>query len=548
MPVTRRFPSPRVVAALPTRNDQLLLGGIFMLALALRLIQLGEKPLHHDESVHAWIAWLLYTGEGYRYDPTYHGPFQFVLYAASYFLFGVGDTAVRAFPVLIGAGITLLPWFLRDQLGRTAALTASFLLAISPSYLYFSRFTREDITVAAITLGLIVLVFRFLAAPRRWHPAAIFGLLALSFATKETTYISVFIAGTFFVAATAIELVRTRRSPRSRAIILPALRAPGAAGWAWAATAFALVFTVLFTTFLFNPQGLRDGLTDSLEYWLSQHEVQRGGQPWFYYLVLLPLYELPIVVLGIVGVAVALRRRTLLRLFLVYDFVLSLVVYSWAGERMPWLILHPLLPLILLAGIGAEATWSAARGHRRTKFVAIGASVIGLAVLVHGATAVAYDHPADPAEPLVFTQNSTDVLGVRNAVRAIDRQVMSTTGEHARIVADSSGGVSWPWAWYFRDLPVQHADMAGSPDLSGADVVLVVDWNDDRVRPLLRDYARTRFRLREWWVIDYGAARPRSVWRWFLEREPWGERGSLNEWLYVRRSRLEAPIVPALGT
>ena len=98
---------------------------------------------------------------------------------------------------------------------------------------------------------------------------------------------------------------------------------------------------MLFTTFLFNPQGLRDGLTDSLEYWLSQHEVQRGSQPWFYYLVLLPLYGFPIVVLGMVGVAVALRRRTLLRLFLVYDFVLSLVVYSWAGERMPWLILHP---------------------------------------------------------------------------------------------------------------------------------------------------------------------------------------------------------------
>ena len=90
--------------------------------------------------------------------------------------------------------------------------------------------------------------------------------------------------------------------------------------------------------------------------------------------------------------------------------------------------------------------------------------------------------------------------------------------------------------------------MAAPPDLSGADVVLVADWNDDRVRPLLRDYARSRFRLREWWVIDFGAARPRSVWRWFLEREPWSERGSLNEWLYVRRARLDAPIVPGLGT
>ena len=63
-----------------------------------------------------------------------------------------------------------MPYFLREQLGRVAAFTAAVLLAIGPSYLYFSRFAREDIYFAAITLALFVVVFRFLDRPR-WQPA-----------------------------------------------------------------------------------------------------------------------------------------------------------------------------------------------------------------------------------------------------------------------------------------------------------------------------------------------------------------------------------------
>ena len=53
--------------------------------------------------------------------------------------------------------------------------------------------------------------------------------------------------------------------------------------------------------------------------------------------------------LGAIGVVATLRRPTLLRAFLIWDFALSLAVYSWANERFSWLVLHPLLPLLLLA-------------------------------------------------------------------------------------------------------------------------------------------------------------------------------------------------------
>jgi uncharacterized protein (TIGR03663 family) len=516
-------------------EEALAYAAVFLIALAFRLVSLGDRPLHHDESVHAWLAWRLYSGDGYAYDPTYHGPVQFYLYTIAYFVLGVGDTAVRAAPAVVGAGMTLLPLFIRAELGRTAALATAGLLAISPSYLYFSRFAREDIFVATITLALIVVTFRFLRGPERWHPAAILGLLAAGFATKETTYITVFVGGTFFLTVMSVQLARTQRHglPATMAPLVSAVSAVGWKAWVWGVTAFSLVFTLLFSSFLFHPWGLRDGLHDSIGYWLSQQDVHRGDQPWFYYLFLLPAYELPIVALGLLGTAVSLCRPTLFRLFLVYDFALTLIVYSWAAERMPWLVLHPLLPLVLLAGIGLQALWCGRGGMPRA--VPLAVALVSVTILAHGATAVSYHHSADPAEALVFTQNSTDVLPVRATIEALERHATAAGGHHALVVVDDWGGTSWPWAWYFRDVPVRYADLSRPTSIQGADAVVVAESNLTKLRPQLLRYDGYRFRLREWWVIDFEAFGPREFWRWFLHRKAWSPKGSQDEYLYIRR-------------
>jgi hypothetical protein len=176
-------------------------------------------------------------------------------------------------------------------------------------------------------------------------------LLALSFATKETTFITLFVAGTFFIAVLI--------SPRRELVIAP-VRAVGLVSWGWALIAFLGVYTVLFTTFLTYPEGAK-GLYTGLDYWLGQHEVGRGGESRIFYGVILTFIEWPALVLGAIGTVVAIRRPSLLRVFLVWAFVVSLVVYSWAGEKFAWLVLHPLLPLLLLAGVGVQAIWDARR-------------------------------------------------------------------------------------------------------------------------------------------------------------------------------------------
>jgi uncharacterized protein (TIGR03663 family) len=498
-------------------------------ALAVRLIGLADRPFHHDESQDAYFSWIFFTDGEYEYQPILHGPLRFYLTSAMYLLFGDSDFTARLAPALMGTLIVPLPYLLRAQLGRVGAFAAAAALAFGPSYLYYSRFAREDIYIACITLALLAVTFRFLDRPRRHQPALIGALLALSFATKESTFITVFVAGTFFIGALALQ---GRRDGFRRAPLVRSVTAVGWEAWAWGAVAFAFVFTVLFTVFLTRPGGLWDGIHDGLDYWLAQHGAGRGEREWYFYSVVLFAEEWPALLLGAVGAVATLRRPTLLKAFLIWDFLLSLAIYSWANERFSWLVLHPLLPLLLLAGLGVQAIWDArARWTGR----------LGLAVVLACALHTGYaswwanvENGVDPREFLVATQSAEDVKGVRDRVRAIADRARRE-GRDARILIDSAQGATFPWAWYFRDLDAGYLDLTRASIPSGTDVAILTEGSRDRLAGELAGYEGRRFAFRVWWVRDYGEMSVDGWWRWFTERKTWNPTGGLPEWLYVRQ-------------
>ncbi len=138
-----------------------------------------------------------------------------------------------------------------------------------------------------------------------------------------------------------------------------------------------VIFGLLYTTFFSNIAGLASGTVGAVTYWLAQQEVQRGGQPWYYYLFLVPMYEFLPFFIGIIGGLVYLIRRKgipahadreflnqpihpsspilhpsdggTFGAFAIYWTLLHFAIYSWAGEKMPWLTVHMTLPLIFLA-------------------------------------------------------------------------------------------------------------------------------------------------------------------------------------------------------
>lgn len=504
-----------------------LYGGLVAVALALRLIELGERPFHHDESQDAYFSWLLVDRGSYEYDPLLHGPLRFYLTGLVYLVLGDSDFTARLAPALMGTAMVAMAWGLRPLLGRVAAFTTAVLLAVGPSYLYFSRFAREDIYIACITLALLVVVFRYLERPRAWQPAAIGALLAASFATKESTFITAFVFGTFVLAWLAHDRARGRSD------LIPRVGAAGGAAWVGAGAAFLGVYLLLFTTFGTDLDHW-DGLWEGLDYWLGQHDVGRGGEAWFFYVVVLLLEEWPVVLLGVIGAMVAARRPTPLRLFAVWGFVVSLAVYSWAGEKFSWLVLHPLLPLLLLAGMGVQAIWQADRAPLRiagAALVAVGAAYVALSSWWVNA-----EHRADPRELLVSTQSSEAVLDVRDRVLELARRAPSERGAALTVTIDSAEGATFPWAWYFRDLAgVTFQDLA-SPEagIPASDVLILTEASQQRLAPDLEAHESRSFPFRVWWVRDYDELTLGSALEWVVRRETWNPTGGMPEWLLVR--------------
>lgn len=391
-----------------------------VLASLLRFWDLGRGVLHHDEVTHAWDSWNLYTGKGYIQDPKFHGPFLYHANALIYFLLGVGDYTARLVPALLGVILVGLPYLMRRWLGRYGALTASALLAISPCFLYYSRHLRHDIHLALATLLLVIAVFKYLEEGRTRYLYMTSAALAFAFSTKEASFILVAILGSFLFFCLIWHWYTKRRieanNPYLDLIILigslclpflspfptwvlgrniwPEVGLPDlamlslafaiAAGlgfwWDWRRWLVAnlicyAIFIPLFTTFFYNPRGLFSGLIGSLAYWLTQQGVRRGNQPWFYYLVLLPLYEFMPIIFALLGVGNYVRRLRgareggisgLFYKFSIYWTLAALVAFSLAGEKMPWLSLHMALPMILLAarfigGVLEEIDWGEIR-------------------------------------------------------------------------------------------------------------------------------------------------------------------------------------------
>jgi uncharacterized protein (TIGR03663 family) len=260
--------------------------------------------------------------------------------------------------------------------------------------------------------------------------------------------------------------------------------------WFFALLVAWVIFLLLFSVMLTNIRGgIGDGFWQGLYYWLQQQQVARGNQPWYYYLMLIPLYEQVGVVFGLLGIVRCIVQPTRFRLFMVYWFIGNFVLYSWAAEKMPWLMIHITMPMLILAAIGLEpavvtcinfvknlfARYSSPneavdlnandgyvqefpKARPKIGIFATSISFLGVIVAVllllptvHNMYEVSYVHAADgPHEMMVYVQTTTDVNTVMSKVDALDQKMFG--GKHQMQIGLTSDA-TWPYAWYLRDYP-----------------------------------------------------------------------------------------------
>ena len=84
-------------------------GALLLVAIVMRLWDLGGRTLHYDEILHAWYAYRFSEGLGYSHTPLTHGPFLFHGAAATFAVLGSSDWTVRLLPALFGTALVAMP-------------------------------------------------------------------------------------------------------------------------------------------------------------------------------------------------------------------------------------------------------------------------------------------------------------------------------------------------------------------------------------------------------------------------------------------------------
>jgi uncharacterized protein (TIGR03663 family) len=549
--------------------------GVVAAAALMRLAALGSRFFHSDEAIHAWMSHQLAAGAGYHVDPVYHGPLLYHLQALVFTVAGAGDVQARLIPALAGVLlVAVLCVWLRTRVGSVAALTAGSLALVSPSLTYYSRFDSHDSLIALFTVVMLTASFDCGGAGLFWLAAA--GAMAI--ATKVNAY---FVIGTLALYLMA----RTAYGVRRRRPIAPvrfALDHRGHIARAFAIAA-AVIAILSITTITFNarnagsvtPGGvvtaLRSVTIGGVEYWWSIHQAPRLGGPNYYYLPLLAIYE-PIVLFGApIALFWFMRRRARAavmvavlaasawlgsgswfaglvvgwiaaggwtvfslwedgREFLacwVFAGLLQLLLYSWANEKVPWLLVHIVLPwFVVIAAFLADVWASTPRPATRTVLVA--AVVVIELFTARASWIVNTRNRNNVAEPMLQLDYTAAVEEATQRIQALPQR----TDQPLHISIEPN--VQWPFGWYFRDLRVDYWS-GPIPKVSDEDAVVT---EDHALPAAYADrYTGGAIPYLHWtsWIENVRRGDWRGLLRFALWHDTWGDEAHTTLGVWTRK-------------
>ncbi len=462
--------------------------GATIVAAALRLPRLAQRPMHGDEAIHAEKLGRLLEDGYYRYDPhEYHGPTLNYLtlipawLSSAKNLTQVTEVTLRIVPVLLGMLLVLLSLLVLDGLGRTAAACAAFLTAISPAMVFYSRYYIMEMLLVCFTFGAMVCGYRY-ARSRNLVWALLAGaFLGLMHASKETCVIAF---GSMLLALLLV-LRTARRADRSALDGIKTVKP-----WHLIAglAAAAIVSTLFYSSFFSHPAGILDSVRTYATYWDRAGHSSLHIHPWYYYLRMLLYFrygtgpawsEAFIVLLAVAGCVVAVSKRRLpgsdlllLRFVALYTLIMT-VIYSVIPYKTPWCLLGFLHGMILLAGVGAAAMIELAPSlvtgidvSRRMLIAAaatiklppnvLARTVIIVLLAASGghlawqAYLANYVYYADSRNPYVYAHPTTEVFTVANRVQELAQA--HPDGRDMDIQVICPGRDYWPLPWYLRSF------------------------------------------------------------------------------------------------
>ena len=418
--------------------------GFAAVALVLRLVALGGRIFHWDEGrVGYWILRYHETGV-HTYRPIVHGPFLPIVNDWLFALMPISDFAARLPVAVVGGLFPLAAWLFRERLRDTELVALAAVLALNPLVVYYSRFMRNDVLVAAFSVVALGFVVRGFDTGRLRYAFPATVALALAFTTKANAllYVLCFLGAGALLADHRLLDARARGESgravlaRWRASIRERLLAHGPTpkgslarvlGTGVGAVALFLVVTVFFYAprpdlwgALANPAQL-PGVVDAgtvgageklFDTWGGGGHQDHPYLPYLGDLAETLVYGAPAVIaFGLVGLVVdryGIRGdgpREIVT-FATYWAGASLFGYPIATDiQAPWAAIHVVVPLAVPAAVGVAFVIDSAREALRARdAVSVGLAALVVLAALSGALAAnaAYFNSTDEADKQVL--------------------------------------------------------------------------------------------------------------------------------------------------
>jgi uncharacterized protein (TIGR03663 family) len=419
----------------PPKIRRAIFFAVALLALALRLPQLGQRPMHTDESINAYIVGQLLAGENFHYDPQdRHGPALFVLAEPLAKLCGaknfseLTESQLRLSTVLTGTATVLLFGAGMEMFGFVACLVAALLFALAPLPVYYNRYFIHETLFVAATLGLILSGGRALQKKTLTSATLAGFCAALMLACKETAVIHFFALG--LAAAVSWRFHAGEKVPPVRI-------------WLASSAAFLAALILLFTWGGQSWTALAD-LFRAIPNFAARAGGQGHEKPFWYYVILLGGGWSGAVILGLAALGMVRAVCSPGKIFLAAYALLVFAIYGAIPYKTPWLALNLWLPLAIFAGVAVEWIWFAKQNFSGRVMILFCLAALGF-LIAHDTRQRVFQIPADGKNPYAYAHTEEDLLRLPARLDELMRQNKISNPRIAVIAADA-----WPLPWYLR--------------------------------------------------------------------------------------------------
>ena len=278
------------------------------------------------------------------------------------------------------------------------------------------------------------------------------------------------------------------------------------------------------------------------------------------------LYEFLPLSVSIAAVIYYFKKKDAFAKFLIFWSLATFLIYTIASEKMPWLLVHITLPMIVLSGkllgdylknetistyINLKVSslmlltlaflffvWRLAffgidgksdnfwmlvllifgtvlvlfgfvfllRGDfykNSLKVICVTLILILFGLTIRSAFVATYKNGDTPIEMLVYTQTSPDVPALARHISTIELK----SGSKPTVDVDATSGFQWPWAWYLRDIALAGYPQYGQhlpSSMMEQQVLIIHSQNKLAVQETVKDrYGEgSRFKHR-WWFPEH---------------------------------------------